>query len=107
ELLALSVPGPPSSPPVPDTTLFRSVMVTRIGRHRRQPSAAVAWVVLIAALPYVGLPLFLFFGTRKYARPRILANAEEEEERQARSEEHTSELQSRENLVCRLLLEKK
>ena len=27
--------------------------------------------------------------------------------RQIRSEEHTSELQSRENLVCRLLLEKK
>src|SRR5690606_40548778 len=27
--------------------------------------------------------------------------------RQARSEEHTSELQSRENLVCRLLLDKK
>src|SRR5690606_41811397 len=27
--------------------------------------------------------------------------------RQTRSEEHTSELQSRENLVCRLLLEKK
>src|SRR5690606_20767925 len=29
------------------------------------------------------------------------------EARRARSEEHTSELQSRENLVCRLLLEKK
>src|SRR5207302_8685175 len=28
-------------------------------------------------------------------------------QRRARSEEHTSELQSRENLVCRLLLEKK
>src|SRR5215475_14989851 len=28
-------------------------------------------------------------------------------ERRDRSEEHTSELQSRENLVCRLLLEKK
>src|SRR5690606_39671284 len=28
-------------------------------------------------------------------------------ERDGRSEEHTSELQSRENLVCRLLLEKK
>src|SRR5690606_39461463 len=28
-------------------------------------------------------------------------------DRSARSEEHTSELQSRENLVCRLLLEKK
>src|SRR5690606_40656719 len=29
------------------------------------------------------------------------------EELKARSEEHTSELQSRENIVCRLLLEKK
>src|SRR5690606_32422736 len=29
------------------------------------------------------------------------------EDRRSRSEEHTSELQSRENLVCRLLLEKK
>src|SRR5436309_5192833 len=32
---------------------------------------------------------------------------EGDEERLTRSEEHTSELQSRENLVCRLLLEKK
>src|SRR5690606_39769711 len=32
---------------------------------------------------------------------------EEHAYRGARSEEHTSELQSRENLVCRLLLEKK
>src|SRR5436309_12366922 len=31
----------------------------------------------------------------------------EQRSRDARSEEHTSELQSRENLVCRLLLEKK
>src|SRR5207302_4905542 len=31
----------------------------------------------------------------------------EHERRLRRSEEHTSELQSRENLVCRLLLEKK
>src|SRR5690606_15577263 len=35
---------------------------------------------------------------RSSAQPRLLEN---------RSEEHTSELQSRENLVCRLLLEKK
>src|SRR3712207_7128911 len=32
---------------------------------------------------------------------------EREEARQGRSEEHTSELQSRQYLVCRLLLEKK
>src|SRR5215475_8064433 len=36
-------------------------------------------------------------ATRRPLRPR----------RWSRSEEHTSELQSRENLVCRLLLEKK
>jgi cardiolipin synthase len=45
------------------------VLVTRIGQHRRQPSAAVAWVLVIAMFPYVGLPLFLMFGTRKFARP--------------------------------------
>src|SRR5690606_40815670 len=33
--------------------------------------------------------------------------ADEDERGDRRSEEHTSELQSRENLVCRLLLEKK
>src|SRR5690606_41601515 len=38
-------------------------------------------------------------GPRRQAQPSSRA--------QARSEEHTSELQSRENLVCRLLLEKK
>src|SRR5690606_2931293 len=37
---------------------------------------------------------------------RILLNEEDVSE-EIRSEEHTSELQSRENLVCRLLLEKK
>src|SRR5690606_40069713 len=36
-----------------------------------------------------------------------LENAAGENEGSCRSEEHTSELQSRENLVCRLLLEKK
>src|SRR5690606_41306606 len=35
------------------------------------------------------------------------AGASDPQSPQTRSEEHTSELQSRENLVCRLLLEKK
>src|SRR5690606_40272021 len=39
-------------------------------------------------------------------RPRRTAHRRRPRTR-ARSEEHTSELQSRENLVCRLLLEKK
>src|SRR5690606_40547505 len=38
-------------------------------------------------------PLYPYDGDRRFERER--------------SEEHTSELQSRENLVCRLLLEKK
>src|SRR5207302_3532067 len=38
---------------------------------------------------------------------RAFSGAASEKARQERSEEHTSELQSRENLVCRLLLEKK
>src|SRR5690606_41333187 len=39
--------------------------------------------------------------------PQLLPEPHREFRRQLRSEEHTSELQSRENLVCRLLLEKK
>src|SRR5690606_4506163 len=38
---------------------------------------------------------------------RVVEEGETERLCRARSEEHTSELQSRENLVCRLLLEKK
>src|SRR2546427_4126791 len=37
----------------------------------------------------------------------LIALDQEEERAEARSEEHTSELQSQSNLVCRLLLEKK
>src|SRR2546430_9185715 len=40
-------------------------------------------------------------------RPEAAADAGGDERRCFRSEEHTSELQSQSNLVCRLLLEKK
>src|SRR3712207_8561185 len=46
--------------------------------------------------------LDLRLGAPSLGRPLL-----EEPERVARSEEHTSELQSRQYLVCRLLLEKK
>src|SRR5690606_40174047 len=53
-----------------------------------------------------GLPVCVCGGNRRrlrkvVRRPLVASDAE------VRSEEHTSELQSRENLVCRLLLEKK
>src|SRR3712207_8060482 len=41
------------------------------------------------------------------SRPRVLAEVGADERPVLRSEEHTSELQSRQYLVCRLLLEKK
>ncbi len=45
------------------------VLVTRIGGQRRHPSAALAWVIAIATFPYMAVPLFLLFGTRKFVRP--------------------------------------
>src|SRR5690242_21474463 len=47
-------------------------------------------------------------GDGTFQRPRALADLVEQRRQQVvRSEEHTSELQSHVNLVCRLLLEKK
>ena len=51
-------------------------------------------------------------ATVVFLMSRLRATAKEKldiegEEKRMRSEEHTSELQSRTNLVCRLLLEKK
>ena len=49
------------------------VLVTRIGQQRRHSSAAMAWVLAIAAFRYLALPLFLAFGTRKVTRPQSIA----------------------------------
>src|SRR2546426_8421221 len=79
---------PPRSTLFPYTTLFRS---WKNGRLRRQPVAVVH-------LP--NLPNF-------QSSPRPLSARSRNRRRACRSEEHTSELQSPCNLVCRLLLEKK
>src|SRR3712207_8220302 len=77
---------PPRSTLFPYTTLFRSTMgcVTP-----RAVALAFRAVALAEACSWVGLLFGMFV---KYV---------------LRSEEHTSELQSRQYLVCRLLLEKK
>jgi cardiolipin synthase len=49
--------------------LIAYVLVTHLGRQRRHPSAAVAWVLSMIAFPYITLPLFLLLGTRKLVRP--------------------------------------
>src|SRR5436309_12476420 len=75
------MPPPPRSTLFPYTTLFRSKVVTKSGTKTKHVAMAMPQSAVI---------------TKKIMLPAGL-----------RSEEHTSELQSRENLVCRLLLEKK
>src|SRR2546427_5924801 len=71
---------PPRSTLFPYTTLFRSQLVTTVRSH--------------TPAPFSTGPMLL----EKFWPPGRLI---------VRSEEHTSELQSQSNLVCRLLLEKK
>src|SRR5258708_9901597 len=78
----LMIRRPPRSTLFPYTTLFRSDAV-QLGFDL--PDARLD-------LPTVGLELRFAWAAEKAAR---------------RSEEHTSELQSPDHLVCRLLLEKK
>src|SRR5690242_21212118 len=84
---------PPRSTLFPYTTLFRSLpAVLRRGQGRRQYGPAQHSLVRERAL-------HLHAGA-------VEQPARGQRQRQ-RSEEHTSELQSHVNLVCRLLLEKK
>src|SRR5947208_9999300 len=85
---------PPRSTLFPYTTLFRSPLADgnwqttfAWGRNMRSPGSTTdAWLVESAA---------------SRGRHTLFGRAER------RSEEHTSELQSPDHLVCRLLLEKK
>src|SRR6266511_5511423 len=52
-------------------------------------------------------PYTTLFRSPALCAPRVQTAVEKACDELGRSEEHTSELQSRENLVCRLLLEKK
>src|SRR2546422_7236238 len=80
---------PPRSTLFPYTTLFRSL-----------PQFAIE--VRIAGTSGIGLQAELFgIPTRRHLFVGLPVHA------LVRSEEHTSELQSRLHLVCRLLLEKK
>src|SRR3712207_8097475 len=78
---------PPRSTLFPYTTLFRSCVLLFIKRSSPYIKAARLVFPLIAAGTVAAIAVS-FFVIR------------------ARSEEHTSELQSRQYLVCRLLLEK-
>src|SRR2546429_3787858 len=81
---------PPRSTLFPYTTLFRSLPVARLrGDDPADPAAGIVHVARVA-------------GDQVDVRV-----ADRLPRGRTRSEEHTSELQSRLHLVCRLLLEKK
>src|SRR3989454_1838176 len=82
---------PPRSTLFPYTTLFRSDAIPAAARYDlvQRPSRVQPWRQLLAA-----------WQARAVIRATRTVGV-------ARSEEHTSELQSPCNLVCRLLLEKK
>src|SRR5258708_11887224 len=93
---------PPRSTLFPYTTLFRSL--DQIYRRCLTDLAALRFSTLTMpghSMPAAGLPWFMTI----FGRDSIFTRAAR---RLAwRSEEHTSELQSPDHLVCRLLLEKK
>src|SRR5690606_40757676 len=101
--LSLLLRPPPISTLFPYTTLFRSISGRLVADSSTTPSPGSNpsssdsnWfrVCSRSSLPPCTL-----------AAPRARPSASSSSMK--RSEEHTSELQSRENLVCRLLLEKK
>src|SRR2546430_6143551 len=90
---------PPRSPLFPYTTLSRSPPPRRKARRRPRsflpPAKTPAALVCLFPCPLILIPT------------AFCARVIHERALERRSEEHTSELQSQSNLVCRLLLEKK
>src|SRR3712207_8020060 len=95
---------PPRSTLFPYTTLFRSVLAHRLpAEWLHEVARADGTVVEVAVL--IGGGSAAHGGTSIRARQRP-GDGTSPHPRVRRSEEHTSELQSRQYLVCRLLLEK-
>src|SRR3712207_7110148 len=90
---------PPRSTLLPYTTLFRSARGAGPGRAVHATDADPLLVAVVQAGH-----LQLLFST---SRPGVVDVGGRLPGTAVRSEEHTSELQSRQYLVCRLLLEKK
>src|SRR5207247_9544186 len=98
--LASLTPPPPISPLFPYTTLFRSryrgFNIEDLAEHDAPSFLETAYLLIYGELPTT--------EEREEFSRQIRKHTLVHEDR---SEEHTSELQSRVDLVCRLLLEKK
>src|SRR3712207_6916091 len=95
---------PPRSTLFPYTTLFRSLIFILVFGFLGGDGGFSA--VRIAIAPGSDTTGPIYQGLKQVEMVRIKQGGSAKENMQ-RSEEHTSELQSRQYLVCRLLLEKK
>src|SRR5258708_18063831 len=102
----LMIRRPPSSTLFPYTTLFRSAPAASEELAALAESEAWDPEAPAALADLVALAASVAWGPEAPVASADLA-ALEELVASARSEEHTSELQSPDHLVCRLLLEKK
>src|SRR5699024_11223833 len=102
-VLCLVTPHPPSSPLFPYTTLFRSKQKVT---YEEDPATGETVEV---RTPYAETKVINRANIQAVLGSsfRITGLDSNAEAAELRSEEHTSELQSRFDLVCRLLLEKK
>src|SRR5690606_40606169 len=94
---------PPISTLFPYTTLFRSTLLPLPFASERFFGGVLqqdSGILTHTFLPETKTPPVVLAGEHVILHPVA-------EDTPTRSEEHTSELQSRENIVCRLLLEKK
>src|SRR5690606_40211208 len=104
-LLSSTAPAPSALSPLP---LHDALPISYIGRARVVPLRNTG----AALSPFNAFLILQGLETLPLRMERISENTLKiarhlEAHPEVRSEEHTSELQSRENLVCRLLLEKK
>src|SRR3712207_7574440 len=90
---------PPRSTLFPYTTLFRSLDLPREGERR----TSYVLVPVVGADSHVDVDALAAAGLGEPHGAQLVEDLVHD----VRSEEHTSELQSRQYLVCRLLLEKK
>src|SRR3712207_8055457 len=97
---------PPRSTLFPYTTLFRSLVVAALRVDEQPPHVGVQQAAQRAAqaAPVIDVRAV---GIAVDVGERVMLAVIGHPGDDGRSEEHTSELQSRQYLVCRLLLEKK
>src|SRR2546430_11619441 len=88
---------PPRSTLFPYTTLFRSIFTAD---HAISKTRDVVCLTYIQATSQIYFVVIVHLMSRSPYRPATQNTL-------SRSEEHTSELQSQSNIVCRLLLEQK